>query len=139
MAVRGEGMYLYDSGDKQYLDMSGGAAVSCLGHGHPDIVRAVQEQAGKLAFAHTAFFTNEPQEDLAARLASRFAEKYRWHCHAALHCRLMSDRLQMGREFRVKFLRNKRVSHRTFAEQTFEPYAGSQVFACQVRMVAVHS
>jgi adenosylmethionine-8-amino-7-oxononanoate aminotransferase len=75
MAVRGEGMYLYDSDGKQYLDMSGGAAVSCLGHGHADVVRAVQEQAGKLAFAHTAFFTNEPQEDLAARLANRFSEK----------------------------------------------------------------
>jgi len=74
MAVRGEGMYLYDANDKQYLDMSGGAAVSCLGHGHPDIVRAVQEQAGKLAFAHTAFFTNEPQEELADRLAQRFSE-----------------------------------------------------------------
>ncbi len=35
MAVRGEGVYLYDSEDRQYLDMSGGAAVSCLGHGHP--------------------------------------------------------------------------------------------------------
>ncbi len=75
MAVRGEGMYLYDADDRQYLDMSGGAAVSCLGHGHPDVVRAVQEQAAKLAFAHTAFFTNEPQEDLAERLANRFAEK----------------------------------------------------------------
>jgi adenosylmethionine-8-amino-7-oxononanoate aminotransferase len=75
MAVRGEGMYLVDVDGKQYLDMSGGAAVSCLGHGHPDVVRAVQEQAGKLAFAHTAFFTNEPQEDLAARLAKRFHEK----------------------------------------------------------------
>ncbi|MDA0679152.1 MAG: aspartate aminotransferase family protein [Proteobacteria bacterium] len=74
-AVRGEGMYLYDAGGKQYLDMSGGAAVSCLGHGHPDVVRAVQEQAGKLAFAHTSFFTNEPQEDLADRLAKRFSEE----------------------------------------------------------------
>jgi len=75
MAVRGEGMYLYDDAGRQYLDMSGGAAVSCLGHGHPEVVRAVQEQAGKLSFAHTAFFTNEPQEDLASRLAARFAEK----------------------------------------------------------------
>lgn len=75
MATRGEGMYLYDADDKQYLDMSGGAAVSCLGHGHPDIVRAVQKQAEKLAFAHTAFFTNEPQEELADRLAKRFPEK----------------------------------------------------------------
>ena len=74
-AVRGEGVYLYDDAGRQYLDMSGGAAVSCLGHGHADVVHAVQEQAGKLSFAHTAFFTNEPQEELASRLAARFAEK----------------------------------------------------------------
>lgn len=74
MAVRGEGMYLHDADGNKYLDMSGGAAVSCLGHGHPDVVRAVQAQAKKLAFAHTAFFTNEPQEELAKRLARRFAE-----------------------------------------------------------------
>lgn len=73
-AVRGEGMYLYDAEGKRYLDMSGGAAVSCVGHGHPDVVRAVREQAEKLAFAHTAFFTNKPQEELASRLATRFAE-----------------------------------------------------------------
>jgi adenosylmethionine-8-amino-7-oxononanoate aminotransferase len=75
VATRGEGVYLYDDSGRQYLDMSGGAAVSCMGHGHPDIVRAVQEQAAKLSFAHTAFFTNEPQENLASRLAARFAEK----------------------------------------------------------------
>jgi adenosylmethionine-8-amino-7-oxononanoate aminotransferase len=74
MAVRGEGMYLYDDQGRQYLDMSGGAAVSCLGHGHPEVICAVQQQAKKLSFAHTAFFTNEPQEALAARLAARFAE-----------------------------------------------------------------
>lgn len=75
VAVRGEGMYLYDDSGREYLDMSGGAAVSCLGHAHPDVVRAVQEQAAKLSFAHTAFFTNDPQEELASRLAARFAEK----------------------------------------------------------------
>jgi len=75
MASRGEGMYLYDSEDRQYLDMSGGAAVSSLGHGNPEIIRAVQEQVADLAFAHTSFFTNAPQEELAARLAARFPEQ----------------------------------------------------------------
>jgi len=65
-------MRITDSNGKRYLDMSGGAAVSCLGHGHPDIVAAVQRQVETLAFAHTAFFTNEPQEQLAAALAARF-------------------------------------------------------------------
>lgn len=64
-AVRGEGCYLYDETGKAYLDGSGGAAVSCLGHGDPDIVAAVQKQAATLSFAHTGFFTSEPAEELA--------------------------------------------------------------------------
>ena len=75
VAVRGEGMYLYTESGDQYLDMSGGAAVSCLGHGHEAVVAAVQSQVADLAFAHTAFFTNKPQEDLAGRLAARFGER----------------------------------------------------------------
>ncbi len=74
VAVRGEGMYLYTESGDEYLDMSGGAAVSCLGHGHEAVVAAVQGQIADLAFAHTAFFTNKSQEDLAERLASRFGE-----------------------------------------------------------------
>jgi adenosylmethionine-8-amino-7-oxononanoate aminotransferase len=72
--MRGEGVYLYDDTGKQYLDGSGGAAVTCLGHGHPEIIEAIKAQVDKLAYAHTAFFTNEPQEKLATRLAERFGE-----------------------------------------------------------------
>jgi len=45
--------------------LAGGAAVSCLGHGDLEEVAAVQAQIGKLAFAHTGFFTSEPTEMLA--------------------------------------------------------------------------
>ena len=57
----------------QYLDGSGGAAISCLGYCHPEVTKAISEQLDKLAFAHTVAFTNEPQEKLAAKLAARFA------------------------------------------------------------------
>ncbi|MBT6543515.1 MAG: aminotransferase class III-fold pyridoxal phosphate-dependent enzyme, partial [Rhodobacteraceae bacterium] len=70
-AVGGQGCYLIDSTGKQYFDGSGGAAVSCLGHGDPDIVAAIQHQAEQLAFAHTGFFTSEPAEELADLLISR--------------------------------------------------------------------
>ena len=70
IAARGEGIYLYDTTAKRYIDASGGAAVSCLGHGHPDITRAIKDQLDKLAYAHTGFFTNEPQEALADHLAA---------------------------------------------------------------------
>jgi adenosylmethionine-8-amino-7-oxononanoate aminotransferase len=68
VAVSGLGMYLTDSSGKQYLDASGGAAVSCLGHGHPDVLAAMHEQIDKLAYAHTSFFTTEVAEELAQRL-----------------------------------------------------------------------
>ncbi|MCK0150489.1 aspartate aminotransferase family protein [Marivita sp. S6314] len=64
-AVRGEGCYLYDETGKQYFDGSGGAAVSCLGHGDPEIIQAIQDQAARLAYAHTGFFTSDPAEALA--------------------------------------------------------------------------
>lgn len=65
VAVRGEGCYLYDDTGKQYLDASGGAAVSCLGHGDRTIIDAVKAQLDKLAYAHTGFLTSEPAETLA--------------------------------------------------------------------------
>jgi adenosylmethionine-8-amino-7-oxononanoate aminotransferase len=67
-AVRGEGLRIYDAGGREYIDASGGAAVSCLGHGHPDVTRALHEQLDKLAYAHTSFFTTEPAEQLADTL-----------------------------------------------------------------------
>ncbi len=68
VAVRGKGVYLYDSAGRQYLDASGGAAVSCLGHGHPDVLAAMRAQLDQLAFAHTSFFTTEVAENLASTL-----------------------------------------------------------------------
>ncbi|MEM7644920.1 MAG: aspartate aminotransferase family protein, partial [Pseudomonadota bacterium] len=65
LAVAGEGCYLIDQSGKRYLDGSGGAAVSCLGHGDPTITSAIKAQLDTLAFAHTGFFTSEPAEALA--------------------------------------------------------------------------
>ncbi|MFV0515575.1 MAG: aspartate aminotransferase family protein [Jhaorihella sp.] len=65
VAVTGEGCYLIDADGKRYFDGSGGAAVSCLGHGDGEIIAAVQAQVERLAFAHTGFFTSEPAEALA--------------------------------------------------------------------------
>ena len=69
-AVGGRGVELFDADGKAYIDASGGAAVSCLGHGHPDVVAAIKAQADTLAFAHTGFFTSEPAEALADRLVA---------------------------------------------------------------------
>lgn len=68
VAAGGTGIEIVDSTGKRYLDASGGAAVSCLGHGHPAVTAALHEQLDKLAYAHTGFFTTEVAEKLGNRL-----------------------------------------------------------------------
>lgn len=70
VAVGGKGVELFDQAGKAYLDASGGAAVSCLGHGHPDVLAAMHRQLDQLAYAHTSFFTTEVQEALADHLVA---------------------------------------------------------------------
>lgn len=68
VAVRGQGLWLEDAAGQRYIDASGGAAVSCLGHDHPDVLAAMHRQIDQLAYAHTSFFTTEVAEQLADQL-----------------------------------------------------------------------
>ncbi|MDE0299355.1 MAG: aspartate aminotransferase family protein [Candidatus Poribacteria bacterium] len=65
--VRGEGPYLWDADGKKYLDFLGGLAVNGLGHCHPNVVSAIQEQAGKLLHVSNLYYI-EPQARLAKLL-----------------------------------------------------------------------
>jgi adenosylmethionine-8-amino-7-oxononanoate aminotransferase len=70
-AVSAEGVFVRDAAGKDYIDASGGAAVSCLGHSHPDVLAAMREQLDRLAYAHTSFFTTDVAEELADELVAR--------------------------------------------------------------------
>lgn len=70
-AVRGQGIELFDQDNKSYIDASGGAAVSCLGHGHPVVIQAIKDQLDRIAYAHSSFFTTQAAEELADFLAER--------------------------------------------------------------------
>jgi adenosylmethionine-8-amino-7-oxononanoate aminotransferase len=65
VAASAQGVFITDSQGQRYLDASGGAAVSCLGHGHPEVLAAMHAQLDRLAYAHTSFFTSQPAEELA--------------------------------------------------------------------------
>jgi adenosylmethionine-8-amino-7-oxononanoate aminotransferase len=69
VAAAGEGIFLFDSDGRRYVDACGGAAVSCLGHGDPRIVSAVREQVARLDYVHTSFFTSDAAEELAGTVA----------------------------------------------------------------------
>jgi adenosylmethionine-8-amino-7-oxononanoate aminotransferase len=76
-AVRGEGVYVWDSTGKRYLDLAGSAAVNLIGHGVPEIVSAMVEQASKLEFVHTSQFTTPIAEQYAEELLAFAGEHFR--------------------------------------------------------------
>jgi adenosylmethionine-8-amino-7-oxononanoate aminotransferase len=67
--ARAEGACLWDTEGKRYLDAAGGAIVVGIGHGDADVVRAMSEQAGRVAYAHGTQFTSEALETYANELA----------------------------------------------------------------------
>jgi acetylornithine aminotransferase len=73
--VRGRGAKVYDMEGREYLDFVGGIAVNLLGHGHPDLVRAIQQQAAQLIHVSNLYYT-EPQVTLAKILVEHsFADR----------------------------------------------------------------
>src|ERR1700752_340616 len=69
VAVRGDGIFLIDADGRRYVDACSGAAVSCLGHGHPRVAAAIAEQATRLEYVHTGFFTTTEAGELANLIA----------------------------------------------------------------------
>jgi adenosylmethionine-8-amino-7-oxononanoate aminotransferase len=69
-AVSGRGIFIRDETGKDYIDASGGAAVSCLGHSHPDVIAAMRATLDHLEYAHTSFFTTQAAEELADDLVA---------------------------------------------------------------------
>ena len=66
---RGEGIYLYDTDGKRYLDASGGSVVVSIGHGVAEVVQAIAEQAGRVAYVHGTMFTTQALVEYARALA----------------------------------------------------------------------
>ena len=71
VAVAAQGIEIIDREGRRYIDACGGAAVSCLGHGHPDVLAAMHAQIDSVAYAHTSFFTTEVAERLADMLVAK--------------------------------------------------------------------
>src|SRR5512132_614284 len=74
VAATGRGIFIRDTNGNGYIDASGGAAVSCLGHSHPAVNAAISAQLNNLAYAHTSFFTTQVAEELADDLVAHAPE-----------------------------------------------------------------
>ena len=77
IAIRGEGVYVWDADGKRYLDFSGSAAVNFIGHGVPELSAAMVEQAKQLEFVHTSQFTTPVAEEYARELLEFAGENFR--------------------------------------------------------------
>lgn len=67
-AIGGKGCYIFLEDGTKFLDSTGGAAVSCLGHGHDQINQAIKDQMDQISYCHSAFFGTQVTEDLATFL-----------------------------------------------------------------------
>ena len=99
IAVGGHGVWLHTADGQEFLDASGGAAVSCLGHGHPQVIAAIQRQAGELAYAHTGFFSSEPAEALADELVGHEPGGLAWAYFVSGGSEAMEAALKLARQY----------------------------------------
>jgi adenosylmethionine-8-amino-7-oxononanoate aminotransferase len=74
----GKGVYLYDKNKKDYIDGSSGAVTASIGHGVPEIIKAINEQASKVSFVYRSQFTSEPAEALASKLSEMTPGDLNW-------------------------------------------------------------
>lgn len=94
--ARGEGVYLIDEQDRRYLDFTSGIAVNALGHAHPHLVRAVQDQASKLW--HVSNLFNIPgQEQLASRICEASFAEYVFFCNSGAEA--LEAAIKMARRY----------------------------------------
>ena len=102
LAAGGEGVILRDTNGKSYIDASSGAAVSSLGHGHPDVIAAMHRQIDRCAYAHTAFFTTDVAEQLAKRLVEGGPEDMRGVYFVSGGSEAMETALKLARQYWVE-------------------------------------
>jgi adenosylmethionine-8-amino-7-oxononanoate aminotransferase len=108
VAVSGKGVTLTDRDGKTYIDASGGAAVSCLGHQHPDVIAAMHAQLDKVAYAHTSFFTTDVSEELADLLVANAPKGLGYVYMVSGGSEAMEAALKMARQYFVEIGQPKR-------------------------------
>ena len=119
VAARAEGAYIFDKQGKQYLDACGGAAVSCLGHAHPDVLAAMHRQIDQLAYSHTSFFTSDTVEQLAEQLTRTAPGDLNYAYFVSGGSEAVETALKLARQYfveigqpsRTKFIARKQSYH----------------------------
>jgi adenosylmethionine-8-amino-7-oxononanoate aminotransferase len=107
-AVAGKGLVITDADGRSYIDASGGAAVSCLGHGHRDVVDAMHAQIDRIAYAHTGFFTTDIAEELADTLVAKAPPGIAYAFLVSGGSEAMEGALKLARQYFVEIAEPER-------------------------------
>lgn len=101
-AASAQGVYITDTEGRQYLDGSGGAAVTSVGHAHPEVLAAMRAQIDNLCYAHTGFFTTDAAEELAERLVKLAPEPLKHVYLVSGGSEAVEAALKMARQYFVE-------------------------------------
>ena len=126
--IGGQGIELIASDGRRFIDACGGAAVSCLGHGHPAVTRAISRQAEEIAYAHTSFFTNAPAEALADHLIESAPKSLTRAYFVDDGSAAVETALKMARQFHLE----RGASQRTHIISRQQSYHGNTLGALSV-------
>ncbi|MDX0931718.1 aspartate aminotransferase family protein [Sinorhizobium medicae] len=107
-AIGGDGIHISDSEGRSYIDGSGGAAVSCLGHNHPEVLEAMKAQMGRIPYAHTSFFTTDVAEELADQLVELAPEGLDYVYLVSGGSEAVEAALKMARQYFVEIGQSQR-------------------------------
>src|SRR5277367_925514 len=130
VAVRGEGVYVWDGDGNRYLDFSGSAAVNFIGHGVREICEAMAEQAQQLEFVHTSQFTTPVAEEFAVELLDFAGDHF---CGGAVYftsggSESVETALKLARQYQVEIGETNR--HQILSRR--QSYHGSTLGALAV-------
>ncbi len=129
-AVRGEGVYLWDSEGKRYLDISGSAAVNFIGHGDQEIIAAMAAQGRELEFVHSSQFSTPVAEVFARELIDFAGENFSGGC-VFFTCggsEAVETALKLARQYQVEAGHSQR--HRVISQR--QSYHGATLGALAV-------
>ena len=124
----GDGVFLIDKQGNRYLDACGGAAVSCLGHSNQRVKQAIINQVNEVAYAHTGFFTNGPQEELASHLIEHAYGKFSQVYFVAGGSEAIEASLKLARQY---FLEQGKTDKKYFIARK-QSYHGNTLGALSI-------
>ncbi|KAI9832006.1 MAG: hypothetical protein M1819_004550 [Sarea resinae] len=109
-ATGGKGVYLHTADGRRVLDGCSGAAVSCLGHGHAEVIEAIVAQAQTMAYAHTAFFTSTAAERLADLLLDQSHGAFAKVMFLSSGAEAVESAIKIARQFHLSRAEDARVN-----------------------------